>query len=348
MKINIWGEQAIMAKNDIQIRKSYWMTGLRPKKIKRVRYQTHGPILLQSIPGFRYEEDDSDKDVLRQRWNFPQNISKFESKQEGIILDAIGFIYNLEEARKVRSKTGNLLDLLKFDLVDDKARIRISVWGEQAYTQVKEDQLVALKSVRVQSYAGKTLTLLGHIDTDPQNSRVEELKRWKNEQNSTIKVLLSRIKNLSDGAVIQHDWNDCPTLSIKRIRSMIETFRRINKKPSIEAFKVTARIEDIDERYTYEKNGSHYWRLKIEIQDEIGGWLEVVGFEKIGEKLFPGITPNQAINMQLKETDKFIKMMESVKYGHSQKEYEFHIYWKINKYNAKSMYLDFIAEDVIV
>ena len=348
IKINIWGEQAIMARDEIQIRKSYWMTGLRPKKIKRERYQTHGSILLQSTPGFQYEEDETDKDILRQIWDFPQNISKFANKEEGNILDAIGFVHNLEEVKKVRTKSGTLSDLLKFDLIDDKAKISVSVWGKHAFTKIKEDQLIALKSVRVSSYAGKSLILLGHIDTDPQNSRVETLKKWKAEKNPTIKLILSQITNLSGGSMIQHDWSNCPTLTIKRIKTMAETFRRINKKPSIEAFKVTARIQDIDEKFSYEKNGSHHWRLKIEIQDKVGGWLEIVGFEKIAEKLFKGVTADQAINMQLKETDKFIKMMESVKYKDSQKEYEFHIYWKINRYNVKSMYLDFVAEDVIV
>jgi len=347
IKVVFWSTEALRAFVNIKKRHSYYMTGLAPRKVRNRRYQTHGPIVLHSTVGLRWQEDDEDDDLLRQTWNFPQNILKIQNKREGSKLDVIGFAYNVHETRYINTRAGQKKLLLKFELVDETARIAVSVWGDEAKKQIREGQLLALKSVNVSSYSGRSLILNGYIDFDIQNTRADKLKAWQQTKNPMVKSLFAEIKNLSDGNSREYDWKSCARISIKNARQMIERFRRLNKKPTVQAFRLIGRIEETSEKFCYSKNERHEWCLKLDINDEEGNWLSIVAFQKVANKLLGKMTATEAVNMQQNETAKFCQLMDGIKYANSKKEHEFCIYWKINDWNEESKYLDFIAEDIM-
>ena len=352
MKINFWGDRAIESFGKLKKGVRVWMTGLAPYKPK-AQWATHGPVELKSTNGLQIqvddeEQDDEDDDVtILHSWNAPPSILKIKNKLPHTVLDAIGFVYDVSDVKKITTKrTQKQADLLTFELVDQTARIRVSAWGKQAHTQLREGQLIGIKGARISEYNGRSLTVTGYIETEPQGTICDELKHWKQTKNPTVKALYKQVANLSDQAsILAKDWSVAPILTIQQAKQVKERYRIRQKLPEIQALKVTARIEDVDNSLWYSKSDGLHWKVKLVIEDDEDNWIEACGFDKVGMKFFK-ISADEAAKLQTDDEQKFVELIESIKYKNSNQIHLFCIYAKENKWNAELKYLDWIIDDV--
>ena len=350
MKISFWADQAVDSYGKLKKGSRVWITGLAPKKAK-FGYATHGDIELKSTKGLQIQIDDEDEDadddiLIIHSWNAPPSILKISEKPINTIIDAIGFVHSIEDVKQITTRKSKQTDLLNFDLVDQTARIRVSAWGQHAHTELSDGQLIGIKGARVSDYNGRSLTVTGYIEKEPQGTMCDSLNDWKQSTNPIIKALFKKIPNLSDKAAIGHDWNAAPTHSIPQIRQVQEKFRIRQSMPQISAVKVEAKIDDVHNSLWYSKADGLHWKVKLTLEDEQQNWFEAVGFDEVGKKFFNGLSADEAHTMQMEEEEKFIELIEGIKFRQSNKKHVFCIYAKENKWNSSRKYIDWIIEDV--
>lgn len=353
MKITFWGDQALASWGLLKEGNRVYMTGLQPKKIP-LAYATHGQIELTSTRGLQIqvddeEDEDEDKDddlTLLSNWKFPVSILKIIEKEAGTMIDALGFCYSIEEVRTVTTNKGGQVDLLKFELVDQTARIRVSAWNEEARTKLEEGQLIAIKGAKVSNWNGKSLNITGYIETNPQHTMCDVLKNWKSNTKPIVKSLFKEIKNLSDKSAMSYSWDEIPTYTISQVKQVQEKFRIRQTKPEINAFKVEARIDDVGNKLWYAKFGRLNWSLNLVLEDERGNWINAISFDEVAKKLLGNLTADEAQQLQLNDEEKFVKVIEGIKFNNSKKSHVFCIYGKENNFNSASKYLDFVVADI--
>ena len=350
MKITFWGDAALKSYGKLKKGARVCMTGLAPRKANS-RWATHGDIELVPTKGLQiqlddeHEEDEDDDLTILHNWNAPPSILKMQEKCVGTILDAIGFVYAISDVKTVTTKQGKSADVLTFELIDSTARIRVSAWGKQAHTEIREGQLLGIKGARISEYNGRSLIVTGYIEKNHQGTICDDLTNWKQSQNPVMKALCKQIKNLSDKATFCHEWNTAPTLTMLEMRQMKEKYRIRQKLPTVSVVKIRGRIDDVNNSLWYSKPDGLHWRVKLVIEDDQNNWLEVIGFDDVGKKFFE-LTAEEASKLQINEEEKFATLINSIKYKNSNQQHVFCIYAKENKWNTQIKYLDWIIGEI--
>ena len=350
MKITFWGEQAIGSFGKFKKGTRVWINGLMPKKAK-FGYATHGEIELSSTKGLQIQIDDEDEDedddiTILHKWNAPPTILKIKDKAINTIIDAVGFVHSIKDVRQITTRKGADAELLSFELVDKTARIKVSAWGQQAHTQLRDGQLIGIKGARVSDYNGRSLTVTGYIEKEPQGTICDALIDWKQTTNPTVEALFKQVSNLSDKAAVSHDWDAAPIYSVAQIRQLQEKYRIRQTMPKISTVKVKARIDDVDNSLWYPKIDGLHWKLKLQLEDEQQSWIEAIGFDDVAKKFFNGLTADEAQKLQSEDEHKFVELIEGIKFKQSNKSHLFFIYAKENTWNSSRKYIDWIIEDV--
>ena len=158
----------------------YEIKGLRPYQQSRPQYQTCGKVELTCYSDTVFTESQSNEEdevILLQKWNFVRNIKHIQKKEVNSKFDVLGYVANLEEPRNVTTRRGSQTQLQKFELIDETGRVEVTLWGAQTVNNLADGDLIALKTVKVTEFKGKSLSLNGHIEANPQHTRVGEIKQ---------------------------------------------------------------------------------------------------------------------------------------------------------------------------
>ena len=347
-KVNFWGDDAIKMNALLKTVTCYLIFGLKPYFQKRQNYQLFGPIELTWTSLTKCEEAKVEETVLIlcQMWKFVLSIKKIRQKQTGTKVDTIGFVGDLEDVSEITTKYGKKTNKRKFTLFDETAKITVTLWGQQTEVTLKIGQIVAIKQAQINDYAGRSLTVRGHIELEPKHTRVMELQQWKAEQNTSLKLLLQKLETLSDGkiGIGEVDWKAAQEITIVQAMQMRETFIISNKEPSVQNFILKAKVIDIDQNLFYSKNNEPAWKLNLTLtskeSEEI--WVKAIAFGEAASK-FMKKTAKEASDLQTNDVEAFEEYM--LKRTNSSEFDLFYVKTKVNEWQGNKR-LDFIVQDI--
>ena len=346
MKLNFWETDAIKYADQFKKEQVYQIEKLRVYEPSDLRYATYGPYELVCSDNTKFTQlQKTNKFILPQVWNFVENIASISSCEVQSKIDTVGIVTELEDAREVTTngqKRRNVM-VRSFSLLDHTGKIKVSLWAEQAEVNIHEGQIVAIKMARVTGYRGRSLSVAGFIEINPKHVQVDELIRWKQEKNLTLKLLTTSVKNITkNNANLSQDWEKAATVSIKDLQMISQAYSYTHELPTSKIFKVACNIKRIQGNMFYaKKNQTVRWCLKLTLENDEKEWLPAIAFEVAAANIMRNLSAEQASELQKNDFPEFMKMIEEVK----KEKYIFRIYCKENVYlNAKR--LQFIIEDL--
>ena len=81
-------------------------------------------------------------------------------KNEDVKLDVLCYVCNLDEVQQITTRQHKVTKRLNFEIMDQTARVKVTLGCEQANSDIEEHDLIALKTAKVSNYNGKSLTLI--------------------------------------------------------------------------------------------------------------------------------------------------------------------------------------------
>ena len=195
--------------------------------------------------------------------------------------------------------------------------------------------VVAIKRAKVTLFGGKSLTVSGYLEPNPQHTNVDALVNWKEEYKQSLNDVLNDLPTLtnSNAPTPTHDYKHIGFTEIGEVSKIIERFRATKQMPKDNIVKIKGKIVDVHGSMFFEKNNRINWALKLDIcaiEDE-DVWIKAVAFEKPSLVIMRGMTAQEASTMQMEKTDDFVALIEEIKTNG--KVYAFCIYFKENEFN---------------
>ena len=343
MKINFWELQAIQHYANLKKEGLYQVSKIKVYEPRNAKYAMYGPIELTCTQNTKFiavNETSSKQFILPQHWRFVENISSIATKQVNSKIDVLGLICDLQEPREVTVGNGSsrrVTNVLSFNLFDETGKINCSCWREKANVKLKEHQIIAVKKARVINYGGCSLTVLGYIEEKPRHQKVDELITWKQTQNAALKQLIEAAKNVTNSESMKtvRDYSKARTVQISDLIILKDTHYFTHTLPTETLFKVSAKIQKIQNNMFFQKQNKWHWRLRLDLSNEPDEKITAVAFEIPATKIMNNLSAKAAIKMQTEETDKFTEMVEKL---HNADAHLFSIYCKKR--------LGFVVEEV--
>lgn len=353
IRVNFWEEQAIKFNQVLQKNKVYQSEQLKIYEPVNPLYAVWGPLELNCTENTSFQElQPTNKLINAPFWNFV-DIETISSLRTGELIDVIGMVGNVQEIKEVVTKQGSSIKLKNFDLCDSTGKITVTLWRNDAEIKMKDGEIVALKKAKIGNYRGTTLSLSGFIEKKLTNSKFDEVLRWKQSQNKTVKLLLDATKSITEGnANLSHDWTKAITVDISQIQLLESAFSYSQKLPQITFFKLEANIQKINGNMFYvsketdEEKQEIRWCLKLTLRqngDEQQEFITAVAFGPAATKIMSDLSAKQAKAMRETQFADFMEIIHKVTDAY--KQYIFHIYCKISEYQQQKQ-LQFVVADI--
>ena len=125
-----------------------------------------------------------DNQIVKQNYRFCP-IGSLEQVPENTVVDVLAVIKSFEEPSEIISQKQGGKTIPKRDLtvVDASgADVRLTIWGDKSFDPSypwHESPIVAFKDVKVGSYGGRSLSLAGNLEINPDIPEAHELYKWK-------------------------------------------------------------------------------------------------------------------------------------------------------------------------
>ena len=348
-KISFWGNQATNYFQNLKQGEIYKISSIKISEPK-AKYAYFGPIEFLTTPISKFEKiENPPKFNLPQNWNFIENIGKIPSKANGELIDVAGIIAEVQDVKELSVLSGTKITQVRtFSLLDDSGKIQVSIWGQAANQKLIKGQIIAIKRALVGAYGGKSLTVKGFIELKPLNQKIDELLKFKRSQSTILASLFKETHNITDEnlKISTRDWQTAPTKNILQMKKAKDAYYFTNRLPIECTFKVLAQIRKIANNMFYIKDGKTNWCLRITLgeegeNDDVS--VQVIAFAKQAEIIMDGLTAEKASDMQHKQFDQFVSIIDDI--TTSPVNYIFGINIKENTWNDNKR-MDFIIETV--
>ena len=332
MKMTFWEEDAIKYDSTLQKNDVISIEKAKIQNPKNPKYAFYGDIELvcQRDTSIKIEKD-TESIFMSQIWDFIESIKEIKSINGGDYIDICGVAINISDTQIVQTKRGPNIARRTLDLVDESAKIRVTLWKNDAQIEIKEKQVIAIKKAKVDSYLGRGLNVSGYLETKPQHTQTDELRDWiKQHDNKTFAQILDKIKSLTDNINDPIDWTTVKFTTINQVKHKQQIYRQKQVLPEETRFEIKAFIKAIDNNLWFHKKDQLNWKLKMTLEDEQQKWLKITAWEKVALKLFNDMSASEAQKMQETKTEEFAKMMNDL--ITSKQQYTFSIQMKENAY----------------
>ena len=199
-------------------------------------------------------EVDDDGSIPQQTYNLISNISCLEKMEANRNVDVIGIVKSVGVPKTLASARG-MLTKCELTLVDHSGfEITLSIWGDKANEAPEKfahNPVVAFHTCRISDFGGRSLSLSGSANIDPQDlpGEVEHLKEWWNGggKNATAKKHLTSLNAIVGGSA-------APLEDRSNIASIKNDHLGYNEKGDYISFKGTVAFLKQDK----EKGGAWY------------------------------------------------------------------------------------------
>ena len=237
----------------------YQFSKLKVYEPSNSKFAIYGPIELNFQNHTKFVKVTETKSfILPQYWRFIDGIEEITQKSENEKIDVVGIVFDIENEKEITVGNGyrkRQTTVKSFKLMDQTGKITVSCWGEKSKIQLKEHQIIAIKKARITNYGGKSLNVLGHVDTDPEHVKVKELKIWKQTQNVALAQLIKATKSVTDEAKMnkKRDYSKAANTIISSMINVRDIYHLTNAVPQETLFIVPAKIKKINNNMYFQK-----------------------------------------------------------------------------------------------
>ena len=310
LKIHFFGA-ACFRFQTLEVGKVYAVTNA---KVQRDRHEIFAPkkLICQKITQITLQEDTTA--IERQTWNVIDSILHVQSLRVGTIVDVVGVIAKLNPIEKVQNRNGNVVSKRTFELIDQTAKVEITVWEELTLVRLKEKQIVGIKKAKVTDWSGTSLTVVGFIETKPTNEIASRLKQFTKVTSDAFLKLTETTKSISVPFASQ-EWNSVQFLDFKQIIAAKKDFKQNATMPKIQTLRLKACIHgSYSLKFWYRKEESYHWRLYITLKSQKDPTLnfQAVCFPEGAEGITLDFSASEAAELKAKEPKKFWAKMDEI------------------------------------
>ena len=227
IKINFWKAEAIQFFAKLEQGQIYQVSAIKIYE-PNPRYALYGPLELVCTRSTKFEEIKNCKDyILPQNWKFMTDIESIQQKQDRQLIDVIGIACEIQEPREITVSNGTRITQLKnLNLMDESGKINVAVWGSEANIKIKEGQIIAIKKARVGFYGGKSLTVAGYIELNPNNPTLHEILKFKQEKCKILKAVIDKTKKITDETLTTNNkhWKTALMKTVQRMKKVEDAY----------------------------------------------------------------------------------------------------------------------------
>lgn len=294
-------------------------------------------------------EADEGQNIPQVQYSFI-SIGEITNRQANSVCDVIGVVKSVSDKQTIVSKTSQK-EFTKRDvlLVDEKASISVTLWGQQAEEfDGSGNPVVAFKGVKVGDYNGRTLSCMNSTlmrSDPPETERTIELRAWFDTEGKTMDLPdLSKggdvtarptaIKTFSQVATEGLGLGDKPDyFSIKAMSTAIKKESAVYMmcpedrcgKKVVDENNGTYRCEKCNKTYN---NFKWAYMVNAEIADTTGNqWISL--FRNEAEAML-GVTAEEFGNHRMNQNENII---EDIVRKAMNREYIFKLRVKADQYN---------------
>jgi len=200
-----------------------------------------------------------DGSVKYYKFNF-KKIKDISEMANETFVDVIGFIYDVGNKTKLKTKLGDM-ELKRVILADDsETMIEVSLWKEfAARNDLKNDMVVALKNLRIKEFNGKKLNTSEEtcIYIEPNVEETNKIKEFKANYEGDYKTIneLGSSQNINSNNSVQRLGNyqqgNEPIVPLREVLNNVE--QESGSEDKVPYFKVKCYISKFnhDERNVY-------------------------------------------------------------------------------------------------
>lgn len=161
---------------------------------------------------------NDDGNIQRQHYEFIDSIAGLERTEPNTMVDLLAVVQAVGEvATIVSKKSGQELTKCDLTLIDTSAtQITLTLWGDKAasaLTDYNQQPVVAIRRARVSDYGGRSLSLSGSIETNPDIPQTAPLQTWWRTQTANGGVTGKSLSATRGGAGVMESLEQRQTIA---------------------------------------------------------------------------------------------------------------------------------------